>query len=320
MRIVSSVFLVFLTLSSFAKEYKSLERYTIATGNQALDKKDWLTKDRENNTFKWQKACLFNFSYYGGHKEYESVEERQDFLVWLSSYLKEEGHEVKWPKTNVLLFELFEDALNKNTVSGIKELVKKVNKPVFDTAYVTFQEVHANKYLLKGAEAKAFDKKLYEFEHSLYYQPYINAMSEDDLATLNKVLDRKGIGRRNSIPEGMELIGNVQDYQQRLYWIESKVEVYAQGNGPSDAELKEMRKKERNAVNFRDVEIEEAKEDKKAEKEAEKMAKEAEKEAKAAEKEADKMAKKQAKEDKKKSKNIKQNLQRKEGLRKKEKN
>lgn len=312
MRILSIILVTFIALSSSAKEYKSLERYTIETENLTLDKKDWLSKDRQNNTFQWQKACLFNFSYYGGHNEYQSLEERQDFLVWLSAYLKEEGQEVKWPATNVLLFELFEDAQNRNTVKGIKELVAKVNKPVFDTAYVTFQEVHANKYLLKGAEAKAFDKVLYEQEHNLYYQPYLNTMNDDDLETLNKILDRKGIGRKNAIPEGMELVGNVQDYQQRLYWIESKVQVYAQGNGPSDDELKAMRKAKKDAVNFRDVEIKESKADKKAANEAEKMAKEAEKE-------AEKMAKKQAKEDKVKSKRIKQNIQSKEGLRKKEK-
>lgn len=260
MRIITALFLLTLGTICQAKEYKNLERYTIETGNKTLDRKDWLSSDRKDNTFQWQQACLFNFSYYGGHKQYETVEERQAFLVWMNDFIKNEGHEVKWISANVLLFDLFVDAKTKNTASGIKELVKNVNKPVFDTAFVSFQGVHSAGYILRSNEAKQFDTDLYEFEHTNYYQYFIKKMSTDDLATLNKILDRKGLGHKSAIPEALELDGNVQDYTQRLYWMQSKVQPYSLGKRPTEAELEARR--EAKKENFRDAEIKITKEKK----------------------------------------------------------
>lgn len=257
MRIITALFLLTLGTLCQAKEYKNLERYTIETGNKTLDRKDWLSSDRKDNSYQWQQACLYNFSYYGGHKQYDSVEERQAFLVWMKDFIKNEGHEVKWISTNIILFDLFVDATTKNTASGIKDLVKNVNKPVFDTAFVSFQELHSNGYILRSNEAKEFDTELYEFEHTNYYQYFLKKMSSDDLATLNKILDREGIGHKSAIPEALELDGNVQDYTQRMYWIQSKVQPYAMGKRPTEAELKARREAKKN--DFRDVEIKEPK-------------------------------------------------------------
>jgi hypothetical protein len=241
MRVLIS--LVFLALGVFsqAKEYKNLERYKISTGNEGLDRKDWLANDRENKTFQWENACRFNFSYAGGHKEYETVEQRQAFLEWLAPFLSSKGHQLKWVKTNAVLFDLFEDALEKNTSGKIKKMIRTVNGPVFDTAFKNMQDVHSNGYILRSNEAKEFDKDMYEFEHSNFYQYHLTKLSADDLETLNKVMHRQGITRKGALPEAIELDGNIQDYTDRMYWITNKVQPYAMGKRPTEAELKARR-------------------------------------------------------------------------------
>lgn len=247
MRVLISLVFLALGLVSSAKEYKNFERYQISTSNESLDRKDWLASDRENNTFQWQNACRFNFSYDGGHKEYETVEQRQKFLEWLAPFMSSNGHQLKWVKTNVVLFDLMNDAVVKNTTSKIKKMIRTVNGPVFDTAFKSMQDVHSNGYILRSNEAKEFDTDLYEFEHSNFYQYHLSKLSADDLEALNKAMHRQGIIRKGALPEALELDGNIQDYSDRMYWITNKVQPYAMGKRPTEAELKtrrEAKKKE----------------------------------------------------------------------------
>tara|TARA_R110001592_G_scaffold363221_4_gene681818 strand:- start:6398 stop:7258 length:861 start_codon:yes stop_codon:yes gene_type:complete len=241
MRVLISLVFLALGVISSAKEYKNFERYKISTGNESLDRKDWLASDREKNTFQWENACRFNFSYAGGHKEYETVEQRQKFLEWLAPFLSEQGHQLKWVKTNVVLFGLLEDALEKNTSSKIKNMIRTVNGPVFDRAFKSLQDVHSNGYILRSNEAKEYDKDLYEYEHSNFYQFHLTKLSADDLIALNKVMHREGITRKGALPEALELDGNIQDYTDRMYWITNKVQPYAMGKRPTDAELSARR-------------------------------------------------------------------------------
>lgn len=277
MRVLISLAFLALSVLANAKEYKNLERYKISTGNETLDRKDWLISDRENNTFQWENACRFNFSYAGGHKEYESVEQRQKFLEWLAPFLSSKGHQLKWVKTNTVLFGLFEDALAKNTSSKLKDMIRAVNGPVFDTAFKSMQEVHANGYILRSNEAKEFDKDLYEYEHSNFYQFYLTKLSADELETLNKVMHRQGITRKGALPEALELDGNIQDYTDRMYWITNKVQPYAMGQRPTEAELKarrEAKKVQAESLKKVDRKVKSKKEDKAPKVKKEKVKKE----------------------------------------------
>ena len=54
-------------------------------------------------------------------------------------------------------------------------------------------------------------------------------------------MHREGITRKGALPEALELDGNIQDYTDRMYWITNKVQPYAMGKRPTDAELSARR-------------------------------------------------------------------------------
>lgn len=216
-----------ITLSISAKEYKSLEAYKVATGKTEISRADWLTKDREDKSFQWLKACKFNFSYDEGHKHYQTLEEREAFLHWVSHFLEEQGHQVGYGAMATEMIVTL-DVIKSNFFSdGLENFVTKLNANYFVHAFKSLQALWAGNKILKGEEAKAFDSEHITWEQTQIFQQYINTLGADDLEKLNKFLDRKGFRAKRAIDESLEFPGDIEDLKQRIYWVENKLLPYS---------------------------------------------------------------------------------------------
>ncbi|TXC78462.1 hypothetical protein [Luteibaculum oceani] len=239
--LLAILFSLGLVSSSFAKEYENLIQYRAQTGKTELSRKDWLEKDRKNNTKQWKESCLFNFSYAGGNKEYRTMEERLDFYEWVAEYLENKGHEIDWPEATEELSRYMLKTQRPAFDSDIQLFCRATHKVVFDTAFTLLQEVKNMQQPLKGEAAKEWDKKMFFFEHSEIYQPLLVKMDNQSVTKLNKIMHRKGFAAF-SIPIELKLKGQVENLNDRLYWAENKLLPFATGTALSAKELKNKEK------------------------------------------------------------------------------
>lgn len=125
---------------------------------------------------------MFNFSYATGFMEYKTMDQREDFLEWLSLELKRKGHEVKWVDLVLTVTDLIEPAAKGNSLVSLNANLG--NKIVFDSSFSRLQTLFRMEKGLKGADAKAWDDEMIVFEQEQLIQPIFNRM---DIVTLEKV-------------------------------------------------------------------------------------------------------------------------------------
>lgn len=231
-------------IPSFAKEYRTMERYTIATGNTELSRKDWLTSDRQDGTYQWEKSCLFNFSYFGGFKEYETIDQKIDFYKWLSTYLKEEKKEniaIEWLQAEIVMNTILREFEGNSEKNELAQFSKNLSKATFDSCFTRLQKLNHRKEDLVGEEAKAWDKEMFQFEHANFYQYFLDRLSPEALTDLNETLQRKNLAIFK-IPYQLQFEGRVEDLELRLYWAMNQVVDYAYDRSISKKEWRKQQK------------------------------------------------------------------------------
>lgn len=176
------VFALLAFTSLIAKEYPTKKDLFENTGNAEVNKRNWTHADRENESEEWKESCLFNFSYATGFMEYKTMDQREDFLEWLSLELKRKGHEVKWVDLVLTVTDLIEPAAKGNSLVSLNANLG--NKIVFDSSFSRLQTLFRMEKGLKGADAKAWDDEMIVFEQEQLIQPIFNRM---DIVTLEKV-------------------------------------------------------------------------------------------------------------------------------------
>lgn len=237
-------FILIATLSIqglFAREYENLVQYKAKTGRTELKRTDWLKSDRKNKTRQWREACRFNFSYQGGAKEYQSMEERAAFYDWCSDYLRTQGHQINWPEATHQLSLYMLKSQRAGFDSDIRLFCRGVHKVVFDTAFTMLQEVKNLDQPIVGSAAIEWDNQMFFFEHTEIYQPLIVKMDEQSLKKLNKIMDRKGFAAF-SIPIELELKGEVEVLNDRLTWAQKKLLPFVTGDALSASEIRNKEK------------------------------------------------------------------------------
>ncbi|MES2627343.1 MAG: hypothetical protein V4616_00110 [Bacteroidota bacterium] len=183
MKRFSAIVVALLTLSPLlAKEYPTRKELFANTGTKEVNKRNWTHSDRTSNSETWKEASLFNFSYATGFEEYKTVEQRIDFLTWLSLELKRKGHEVKWVDMVITVGELIKPAAKGD--DNVSLFANLGNKLVFDSTFTRLQDLYHMEKPLKGAEARAWDEAMIQFEQEQLVQPIFNRM---DIVTLEKV-------------------------------------------------------------------------------------------------------------------------------------
>lgn len=225
------------TGSLSAKEYENYTQYKAKTGKEELTRKDWLKKDRINNTRQWVEACKYNFSYQGGSKEYQTMEERLGFYKWVSDYLTSRGHKIAWPEATEELSRYMLKTQRPTFDNDIRLFCRGVHKVVFDTAFSILQEVKNLPNPIIGSAAEIWDKEMFFFEHTEIYQPLIVKMDKQSLTKLNKIMDRKGFAAF-SLPIELKMKGDVENMNDRLSWAEKKLLPFVKGDAPSASEIR----------------------------------------------------------------------------------
>ena len=72
------VYIFFVSISAFPKEWKNLQHFQKETNQISLTPKDWLKSDRKQNTSIWQQANVYNLN--NNHpEEYLTIKQRRDF-------------------------------------------------------------------------------------------------------------------------------------------------------------------------------------------------------------------------------------------------
>ncbi|MGB0165917.1 MAG: hypothetical protein ACPF8V_03580, partial [Luteibaculum sp.] len=222
-----TVFLLF-SFCGIAREYDNLTQYRAKTGKEVLSRKDWLTKDRKTSSRQWREACLYNFAYQGGHKEYNSLEERIDFYQWVSEYLASKGHEIKWPEAQVELNRYIKKTQRPTFDNDIRLFLKATQKVVFDTAFFFLQEVKNMEQSLTGLAAEKWDREMFAFEHTEIYQPLVVRMDRQSIDKLNRIMHRKGFAVF-SLPIELKMKGKVEIAEDRIAWSENKLLPFVKG-------------------------------------------------------------------------------------------
>lgn len=225
---------VSMVFPSFGKEYKNIKDYMFATGSKELHQRHWLKSHRENNTWQWKAACLYNFSYEKGFKEFVTLDERADMLKWLSDTIAKKGHETLYPR---MLREITLSLKNASTKKvNYKETAEDFavicNDVVFDNMYEKLQELFQMEEPLTGAEAKDWDKEAIRYEQEEVLQPIYDKLNKNIIAELNEIKYRRRnfysgrfkVGYTN--PE--DTVAFVEDADLRVAYEQEKVLEYTQ--------------------------------------------------------------------------------------------
>ncbi len=174
-----------------AKEYPNKKELLAYVGDTETNRRNWTHEDRSNNTINWQEACLFNFSYATGYQEYKTIEQREDFLTWLSLELKRKGHEVKWVDMVITVGDLIQPAAKGD--DNVALFANLGNKLVFDSCFSRMQTLYRMEKPLKGADAKNWDDAMIQFEQEQLIQPIFDKMDIVTLEKTTKMAKREGL-------------------------------------------------------------------------------------------------------------------------------
>jgi len=167
MKIVLFVLALSFSISTYAKEWKSLCQYQKITHKTKLSPSDWLASDRRQNTLIWQHANVFNLSNDRPQK-YLSIKERRDFYVWIDHEFQLKGHEVNWQKmayyiaSKMRMTETFPHCML--TPRKVKMYARLGSEVVFNNAFEKLKALFSSDDILKGKEALKWDKMMLHFE------------------------------------------------------------------------------------------------------------------------------------------------------------
>jgi len=199
-KINNSILFIFLIVHfTYSQEWKSLKQFKKETGNSKLCEGCWLTKDRKNNTSIWIFANQYNLKSNNGSKKYISISQKRDFYLWFDKEIKSKHHEIKW----IGIAYVAANQLSKVDIKLIRffivrndEVVRFLNNgsnEVFDFSFPHLKEVYYSKKIIKGLDAKKWDRKYGLEEQCQVLDPLYKNLSAKAIKKLEKMAKGKGL-------------------------------------------------------------------------------------------------------------------------------
>ncbi len=162
---------------------------------------DWTQEDRENNSQRWQEACLYNLKN-NNSAIYIRIEQRRDFYRWFYEYHATKGWTTRWalaasivangaqqvayPFTGEELAQLFGSISNE-----LQGFMRIGNQVIFDNVFPKLKQLHEGGPL-QGKAAMEWDMKILSEEQQLI-QPLYEGVSKDTRDKLESIAKVQGL-------------------------------------------------------------------------------------------------------------------------------
>lgn len=216
------------TNAFFAKEWKSLKAYQLATKNENLPSSDWLKSDRTKNTTTWQNANAFNLIN-KLPQEYTNIVQRRDFYKWMYVTLELRKHEVIWVKMahfiskKMHLIEVFPFSIF--TKKLIKTYVLQGSEIVFKSAFIELKRIYYSQSIIKNEKAIKWDKAMLRQEQFIWIQPIYNQMDSKNSKIIRRILQRK-FPYSLVVPKSIQIIEDITKPEVRYNYALNKLRPY----------------------------------------------------------------------------------------------
>jgi len=184
------------SISIYAKEWKSLRQYQKATHQTSLSPSDWFASDRRQNTLVWQHSNAFNLSN-DRPQEYQTINQRRDFYVWIINEFHEKGHEVNWPymanyiSRKLRLLETFPHCIF--TSKHFKNYILQGSEVVFVNAFSRLRALYISDQVLNGNEGLLWDENMLHDEQYKWVQSIYLEFDTKDLKKIKRIVGGKFI-------------------------------------------------------------------------------------------------------------------------------
>lgn len=194
MKTVIFIWMLGISFSLSAKEWKSLHQYQNATHKSMLSPSDWLSSDRRHNTTVWQQANTFNLAN-NRPEEYQTITERRDFYAWIDHEFQKMGHEVNWQKmayfvsTKMRLVQIFPNCVF--TLKKVKLYAYQGSEVVFNNAFEKLNALFHSNEILKGNEALKWDEMILHFEQFIWVESVYKTIDDRSLKQIRRMTGGK---------------------------------------------------------------------------------------------------------------------------------
>lgn len=221
-------FLFIITTLAYSKEYKNLKEYQELSGKTVLSASDWLCKDRKNNTLVWQQANIYNLKN-NLPSEYESIEQRTDFYLWLFKALDKKQMDIVWPKMAYFISNKLETTqafpFNLFIRKEVKNYATKGSETVFGKAFEKIQQLYFAEETLSTNDAYAWDEAIIAKEQYVWLQGIYNEIDEKTLKTIDKMAKGKCI-YKFMVPKEVEFKGDLSNKENRYHYALNTLRPY----------------------------------------------------------------------------------------------
>jgi hypothetical protein len=211
-----------------AKEYKSLKDYQSETGKEKLQQSDWLHKDRKNNSSTWQQANIYNLEN-NLPLEYETIQQRTDFYLWLYKSLDKKQEEVVWPKMAYYISHKLENInsfpFSVFTRKEVKLYAAQGSETVFVKAFQRIKDLYFSETILKSEDALNWDKSIIHEEQYVWLQEIYSEIDNKTLKTIDKMAKGKCI-YRFMVPKEIAFSGDLSNKENRYNYALNILRVY----------------------------------------------------------------------------------------------
>jgi hypothetical protein len=211
---------LFSTPFSFCQEWNNLNTYKTATGKSALEKGNWLKKDRLKNTKVWNQANQYNLTIDNGNLKYQSISEIRDFYSWFDAERKKQGHDViTFGVASLVAGQLsnFDNFFVRTIIVSNKDVVyfgNEGSKRVLAYFYPLIKEVYFSKKALKGQAAKEWDTYIGQIEQCEIVEPIYNELPIKAINKLERMAKGKRIYRLK-VKKELRYEGDIKDCKAR---------------------------------------------------------------------------------------------------------
>ncbi|MCX7550231.1 Insecticidal toxin complex protein [Xanthomarina sp. F2636L] len=224
------IFLVVISSNIYSKEYKNLKKYQELFGNIQLAPSDWLCKDRKNNTLVWQQANVYNLEN-NLPLEYETIQQRTDFYLWLFKTLDKKEQEVVWPKMAHYISNKLEIThsfpFNIFIRKEVKRYATKGSETVFIKAFGRIKELYFSESILKSDNALTWDEAIIHEEQYIWLQEIYNEIDPKTLKTIDKMAKGKCV-YKFMVPKEVVFSGDLSNEENRYNYALNTLRVYCQ--------------------------------------------------------------------------------------------
>lgn len=237
----SRILLIILFINTnltFSQEWKNLKSYQNETNDLTLANGCWLKKDRKNKTSVWTQANTYNLNIKNGNEKYQTISEIRDFYLWFDKARIKQGHEIKWIGIAAIAateLSKLDNFFIREFIIRNKEIVKfgrQGSKKVFDYAFPKLKKLYFSTELLKGKDAKNWDRVHGKKEQCKILDSLYEELSEKVFNKLERMAKGNGIFSFG-VPESLRFEGNLHNCEARIQHGISKILPVYLNNHPS---------------------------------------------------------------------------------------